>query len=204
MTTTVLDSPHNATRLERRKARTRAAILEAARRLFQEHGFESTSIAQIAEAADSGVGTLYGYFSNKDEILREVLRAHGEQVTREFLQSVNDNTPAIERICLALDGFTRYLRENRMLLLSAFRADSRSRDEEDSHAAWLTRAFASMLRDGIESREFRPVPPETTARALISAYTMAILGIGHWRGLENDPQTARDLEAMTRQMLSGA
>ncbi len=60
-------------RLERRKARTRAAIIDAATALFHERGFEETSIQQIAERADTGVGTLYGYFGSKDQILREVL-----------------------------------------------------------------------------------------------------------------------------------
>lgn len=202
MTTPTLDSTRNASRLERRKARTRAAILEAARQLFQEQGFESTSIAQIAEAADSGVGTLYGYFSNKDDILHEVLRSHGEQITREFLDSVNEQTPALERLCLALNGFARYLRDNRILLHSAFQVDSRNPRAESNPSAWIIRQYTMMIRDGIERGELAPVPPETTARALVSAYTMAMLGVAHWRGAEDDPRTACDLEAMTRQLLT--
>ncbi len=202
MTTPTLDSSRNASRLERRKARTRAAILEAARKLFQEQGFESTSIAQIAEAADSGVGTLYGYFSNKDDILHEVLRAHGEQVTREFLGSVNENTPMLDRILLALGVFARYLQDNRILLHSAFQVDSRNPHAESTPNVWVIRQFTMMIRSGIERGEIADIPAETTSRALVSAYTMSMLGIGHWRGAEDDPRTTRDLEAMVRQMLT--
>lgn len=203
MTTPILDSSRNASRLERRKARTRAAILEAARKLFQEQGFESTSIAQIAEAADSGVGTLYGYFSNKDDILHEVLRSHAEQVNREVLTQVDENTPALERICLGFDGFARYLRENRVLLHSAFQVDSRNPDSDANNpSGWLVRVFARMIREGGERNEIAVLPPETTARALISAYNMAMLGIGHWRGLEDDTQTANELDQMVRQLFA--
>lgn len=202
MTTPTLDTSRSASRLERRKARTRAAILEAARKLFQEQGFESTSIAQIAEAADSGVGTLYGYFSNKDDILHEVLRAHGEQVTREFLESVNESTPMLERIVMALGVCVRYLRENRILLHSAFQVDSRSPNAEGNPNAWLIRQFAMMIRTGAERGEVADLPPETTARSLVSIYTMSMLGIGHWRGFEDDERTACELEAMVRQMLT--
>lgn len=202
MTTPTLEISRNASRLERRKARTRAAILDAARQLFQEQGFESTSIAQIAEAADSGVGTLYGYFSNKDDILHEVLRAHGEMVTREFLESVNENTPMLDRMLMALGVFAHYLRENRILLHSAFQVDSRNSRAESNPNAWIIRQFTMMIRTGSERGELADVDPETTARALVSVYTMCMLGIGHWRGFEDDARTSRELETMVRQMLT--
>ncbi|MCA9823169.1 MAG: helix-turn-helix transcriptional regulator, partial [Dehalococcoidia bacterium] len=74
MTTLIAGS--STTRLERRKARTRASILSAAEQLFGSRGYDDTSIAQIAETADTGVGTVYGYFASKAEILQAVLRDH--------------------------------------------------------------------------------------------------------------------------------
>ncbi|HUA11058.1 MAG TPA: helix-turn-helix domain-containing protein [Solirubrobacteraceae bacterium] len=57
------------TRNERRRARTRAALLDAARTLFAERGPDATSIAEIAEAADTAVGTVYNYFDDKEALL---------------------------------------------------------------------------------------------------------------------------------------
>lgn len=53
---------------ERKKARTRLAISDVATRLFAEHGFEHVTTAQIAEAADVSVKTVFNYFGVKEDL----------------------------------------------------------------------------------------------------------------------------------------
>ncbi len=53
---------------ERKKARTRLAISDVATRLFQEHGFEHVTIAQVAAAADVSVKTVFNYFATKEDL----------------------------------------------------------------------------------------------------------------------------------------
>lgn len=52
---------------------TKERILEAARQLFHDHGFNATGVAAILEAADARSGTLYHFFPNKDALLLGVL-----------------------------------------------------------------------------------------------------------------------------------
>ena len=54
---------------ERKKALTRAAIVEAATRLFEERGFDNVTVAEIADAANVSVKTLFVYFRSKDELV---------------------------------------------------------------------------------------------------------------------------------------
>jgi len=51
------------------KAATRRKILETARRLFAEHGFEATTTRDIAQAAEIATGTLFNYFPTKEAIV---------------------------------------------------------------------------------------------------------------------------------------
>jgi len=56
-------------RRERKKAATRQALTTAARRLFLERGFDKVTVAEIADAADTAVSTLFAHFPGGKEAL---------------------------------------------------------------------------------------------------------------------------------------
>ncbi len=58
-----------------RSRRTRRRIVEAALHAFEAGGYDETTTAVIAKRAGIAVGTLYGYFENKRDILLEVVDA---------------------------------------------------------------------------------------------------------------------------------
>jgi AcrR family transcriptional regulator len=195
--TTVVAPPG---RLERRKAKTRASIIFAASGLFHERGYEETSIQQIAEKADTGVGTLYGYFNSKDDILREVLQTERDEALEKYFASIDERTPYMDRACLAIAALASYLKNNRTILTAAFQVGPRIRVDE-SQAEWLHTGFREMIKQGIAAGEFRPLPLDATVRMLVGTTMLAMLGIGNWAGEEDKPETLRDLDELTRCVL---
>src|SRR2546429_5341112 len=63
----------------------REAILNAARTLFVEEGYEETTVPEIAQAAGIAVGTVYLYFHNKHEILSGLSLDLEATLTQAFL-----------------------------------------------------------------------------------------------------------------------
>jgi AcrR family transcriptional regulator len=54
---------------DRKRARTRQALVDAATELFERNGYEQTTIADITAAAEIGTRTFFGYFASKEELL---------------------------------------------------------------------------------------------------------------------------------------
>ena len=75
-----------ASRLDRRKARTRQALIDAAVRLIAEGRGERASIAEITEEADIGFGSFYNHFDSKEQLFQtaseEVLERWGQLIDR--------------------------------------------------------------------------------------------------------------------------
>ncbi|OLT13122.1 TetR family transcriptional regulator [Actinomadura sp. CNU-125] len=61
---------------QQRAVETRQRLLDAAARVFSEHGYRAGTTNRIAEAAGHSIGSLYQYFPNKDAILVELSAAH--------------------------------------------------------------------------------------------------------------------------------
>jgi AcrR family transcriptional regulator len=75
---------------ERRRQRTREALLDAATTVFAKRGFHGASLDEIAEAAGYTRGAIYKYFSDKEELLHEVCVRLNERAFAEF-----DELPSI-------------------------------------------------------------------------------------------------------------
>jgi AcrR family transcriptional regulator len=65
---------------ERKKARTREAIIDAALDLFASKGFEATTIEDIAAAADVSPRTFFRYFESKVDLVMARNEAHGDKI----------------------------------------------------------------------------------------------------------------------------
>jgi AcrR family transcriptional regulator len=59
----------------------RAAILESAEALFYREGFQKATIAQITTSAGVALGTIYGYFSSKSEVLRFLIATRQRELS---------------------------------------------------------------------------------------------------------------------------
>ncbi|GGO73829.1 TetR/AcrR family transcriptional regulator [Nonomuraea cavernae] len=96
---------------ERKKARTRLAILDAALDLFLEQGYDSTTVDQIAGSVEISPRTFFRYFTGKDHL---VLGFHdqGVEIMMDTLRGRPTDEPPFTSLSHALRAVTRDMEDS--------------------------------------------------------------------------------------------
>ena len=90
---------------ERKKTAKQERILESATRLFAEKGYEAATTAEIAEAAEVGVGTLFRYAGSKAELLVAVMNSRFAEGIEAGLSEATEGRAMAESIIAILRPF---------------------------------------------------------------------------------------------------
>lgn len=75
------------TRRDEHSEATRASLLAAARELFGKHGYNDTSIEQVASAAHVTTGAIYHHFHNKKDLFKATAEALQEELLTEAINA---------------------------------------------------------------------------------------------------------------------
>ncbi|MFE0024866.1 TetR/AcrR family transcriptional regulator [Amycolatopsis sp. NPDC059021] len=82
---------------EAKKEQTRRSLIGAALRLFDEHGYEQTTVADIAGAAGVSPATFFNYFATKEDVVFADQHLYDE-VLHEVFATADDSEPIAELV----------------------------------------------------------------------------------------------------------
>jgi len=173
MTASVLD---RAQRAELAKAARREEILGAARRVFAERGFRGTTIADIAEEAKIALGTIYLYFSSKEDVFAALNQRFNEVIV-SATRDVPPGRTVAETTRRYVDSVFRACAENRDLIrLVVLNTDPESDIAKRMRKADTerNRPLVHALRRGIDTGTVRNGDPEIMANLVRGAVSMAV------------------------------
>jgi AcrR family transcriptional regulator len=135
----------------------RKQILDAAVRVFADHGYHGSRVGDIARDAGGAHGLLYHYFASKDEILRTIFVENWGALIARFRAVEASDEPAPEK----LEGIAKILlrtwRNDPALVTVMVREVARSQQLQD-RVDEVREAFVIVQRvveDGQASGEFR-------------------------------------------------
>ena len=139
------------------------AIIQAARELFAEQGYEATTIAQVAKKAGVAVGTVYLYFKNKPELLYGV-KCDFEYLFVEYLQNADlQGIPHHQRIRPLMQTiFDMGRNVEQMIQMMGLPPQLLGFSPKTSTSPIIS-AIETFIGDGIEAGAFRPVDSHISA-----------------------------------------
>lgn len=163
---------------------TRQFILEKAAPLFNQKGFDGTSLADLEKATGLTKGALYGNFADKETLAGESFRYSVHKVKSLVRQSLRPLDTQKAKLFALLDFFATYVMDPPVaggcpLLNTAVEADDHRIDLRPVVAGELVSVvnfIASLLRKGVRRGEFRKdINPRELAYTFFCAIEGAIM-----------------------------
>jgi AcrR family transcriptional regulator len=165
-------------RRERRSRELRAHIYRVAQGLFLEHGFEATTVSQIAEAADIAPATFFNHFQGKGGVLDAMTAEVFEELERLVDEQLARPVSAQERISAFADRVAEEVLKVRDLahdVLLGLMQLGLQRGEMAPHLKGLHEPFVQMLEEGQRAGEVRSdLAPAFLAELVVGALNGAI------------------------------
>ena len=151
--------------------RTEAAIRSAAIRLIARFGYEALSMRRLAEEVGLGAAALYRYFPNKQAMLVSLMEDHMVEMLDAW-----DAEPRGGAAPVRLEAFTRFhIRFHWPRIDSLFLSYMELRSLSSENFAHIEdlrnryeRGVVAILSEGLTRRDFAPMDPRVTARAIIA------------------------------------
>ena len=157
---------------ERKKQRTRDAIVEAAFELFEERGFDGTTIADIADAADIAPRTFFSYFPSKDDVVFHDFEENHAMVA-SWLRDREPGTNAIDALRAGITGAGGEIDAARLREKQCRKRLMRENESLTAHSQHLLGKFADLLAEAV-AKDLGDAPGDLRPRLVGAAATAAI------------------------------
>jgi len=157
-----------------KKLQFREKILNSAAQEFKSRGFLNTSISNIMQTADLGVGTFYNYFESKDEVLTELAKNLLAQIESKIHKKVQENFSSLELLEFACEKTARLIEENKFILPLLDTAAKNSDKPKNISSPGFKKIFDEIILLGQEREEIRrDIPADLIAEMFHSIYQAA-------------------------------
>lgn len=164
---------------QRRKEARPAEIMAAALDVFVERGFAATKLDDVAARAGVSKGTLYLYFSSKEELFKAVIQQGILPVVEqgeEMLAQHSGDTALLLRALInqwwQVVGTTKLAGILKLIISESGNFPEVARYFYDNVGKGIDGLLRKVLQSGIEKGEFRPVDVESAIDAIVAPILM--------------------------------
>lgn len=174
----------------------RAEILQAASELFQEIGYESTSVDSIVRSAGIAKGTFYYYFKSKDEVLAALAQQLcAKMVARSQIIADDPQLGAIEKFCAIIASQNQTVEAGQALVEDLHRPENRALHERSNIETVLAFGpiLAAVVEQGNQEGVFQVDDPLSTVQFILAG---SLFLFGHQMFSWTPEEQAARMQAM--------
>jgi AcrR family transcriptional regulator len=170
----------------------RRALLDVAARLFAAHGFDRTSVSEIAARADVSKALLYHYYPSKSALLYDIISVHLARVADALAEADDPEAPPEERLFALVRATLFSYREadslHKVQLNELDKLDAARQRELRA----LERRIVTTVADAV--KRLNPRLLEKDDARLLKPVTMSLFGVLNWTYLwfRDDGPLSRD------------
>jgi len=159
-------------RKEREKQTRQHEILSSAKKLFLEKGYHRTTLEEIAQHAEFGKGTIYNYFSSKEELFFGILNSLAEEAHKIAESSINISGNVHDKFTSYAMGLISYAEVNSDIFqLIIQEMHNLNSSENDAKLRGLRKRYTNVIRllaelitDEIKKKNVRKLDPLKLAK----------------------------------------
>jgi AcrR family transcriptional regulator len=180
------------------QAERRARVIQAAMTLAAKGGYDAVQMRAVAQEADVALGTLYRYFSSKDELLLAGLEQLAQEMQEQLREHPVQGRTSHERVSKVLRTLCDLLEAEPLLAHAVVTALSSSDPATAEHTAGVQARLTAMIADAVDGEAIEDI--DGVIKVLGMVWFSSMLA---WVGGRAEVGTmAADLELASRLLLA--
>ncbi|WHX48199.1 TetR/AcrR family transcriptional regulator [Paenibacillus woosongensis] len=181
----------------------RQQVIEAAEKSFALFGYKATTMDQVAKIANVGKGTIYTFFTNKEELFDEILRSVIMEMKRITETEVSEDKSFFENVYHSMDLLLEFRREHE-LLIKLFQevrdfGTPQAREGLQRIEDEILRYLESKVARAAQRGEIRALDPKVVSFVMFKLY---IALTSEWNKRE-EPLSKEQIKEFVRIFLAG-
>jgi len=172
-------SPKSRKRTRASPAETKQKIVDAALAIAARKGFEQATTAEIARCARVAEGSIYNYFTTKDDLLIHMVEQYATSFREQIGNEIRDERDPVRKIERLIAFHIRFFTQEGNIFQVIFGKTPGTKVQMARIIGLAIAPYVSMveevIREGIEQERFRKLNPQIVASFLIGGMQLALV-----------------------------
>ncbi|TLS38078.1 TetR/AcrR family transcriptional regulator [Pseudalkalibacillus caeni] len=171
------------------------SIINAATGSFTMYGYKATTMDQVAKLANVGKGTIYTFFSNKEELFNEIVRGMILEAKAVAEQAIDPGDTFFQNLHRALYGVLDFRKKHQLAIKLSQEVREIGTPAAVEALNQLESAITSFIerevKKAVQQKELKPCDPKLTAFLMLKIYISLVFD---WEKKES-PLTKEEIAA---------